>query len=182
MYGWFMQKLYSGYEDDSEDTLEYGWVFGITFFLVLFLSQTLYIWIFGEVGSIIAWVILIAWSGYVSYVLLYGRGEWYAQKVKEKAETIIAKRSIRTPKSRHEELDERERFAQSHLNTRDSNTNTKMSVEEMKEQLEKMAHQNGALISHDALVFIANFGGGAFHILETVIERAKIELVYINLD
>ena len=163
-----MEKIYSRYLDDGEDTLEYGWVFGITFFLVLFLSQTLYIWIFGEVGSIFAWLVLLTWSFIVSGFLLFGEGTPLYKKLKSFVDKVIKREYLtrsRTDISRIPEVKKME-----------SKPHDIKNVEEPKNSmstLEKKAHDQGALISQDGLSFIADFGGGADHVLETVITRAK---------
>ena len=54
-----------------------------------------------------------------------------------------------------------------------SNTKETHIGNERVEKLESFAHDNGALISKDALHFIADFGGAVDHVLKNVIEKAK---------
>ncbi len=172
MYGWLMERIYSRYVQDSEDTLEYGWVFGITFFLVLFLSQTLYIWIFGEVGSVLAWIVLLVWSFIVSYVLLFGSGTAIFKRMKEFVDNFVQRKYLHKAQIALKSIPETRKYASI---PSDMEEKKEQREEELMERLEKKAHAKGALISGDGLSFITDFGGGAEHVLDTVIERAKKE-------
>jgi len=168
-----MEKIYSRYTQDREDALEYGWVFGITFFLILFLSQTLYIWIFGEVGSILAWIVLLGWSLVISYILLFGSGTKILARMKGIVDNFIQKKYLHKAQIDLQNVPEMKRFESKPPESDMKEENTE-NIEPTTD-LEKKAHEEGALVSKDALEFIANFGGGADHVLEKVIRIAKKE-------
>lgn|GEM_PF-4376623 len=170
MLNWLIEKIYKGFIKDREDTLEYGWVFGITFFLVLFLSQTLSIWIFGEVGSLLAWIILLVWSLGVTYFLLFGSGTYIFNKLRTFVDNIVTKKYLtksRTDISRIPEVRKME--------SKPREEEPKEAANDAVTILEQKAHDAGALISRDALLFIAGFGGASDHVLEKVISTAKKE-------
>lgn len=171
MYDWIMHRIYRQYEADPEDSIEYGWVFGITFFLALFLSQTIFIWLFGEVDTFLGWLFLIIISLGATSFLIFGDSRKFYKKLGVRKKILLGRveRSLKKKKVRIKDVPEIRRMVRMPSETVLNGNPEDKQLEE----LEKKAHDGGALISREGLQFIFDFGGAADPVLKNVIEKSK---------
>jgi len=156
------------YKGEQEQYLEYGWVFVIVFFLVLFLSQALFISILGPIKSGFLWILLIIWSIFAAYYLLFGNSRLLYSRVHQKIASLIEKRTT----EKHADTSKIKKFEKSAPEFHDKEE-PRIHFNIFEKKLEQKAHDKGALISGEGIRHIMNFGGGAEKALKDVVERGR---------
>lgn len=165
------KKLFSKlYREESDQYLEYFWVFIIVFFLVLFLSQALFIWILGPLTSGFMWTLLILWSLLATYFLLFGNSQLLYAKIHEKISSLVKKeKSVSKDQIRLRDVPEVRQLASKPKEEQRFD----IPDDVFEKKLEQEAHEEGALISREGIKYIMSFKDAAEKVLHDVIERGK---------
>ena len=166
MYKKLLRKVYI---DEQTNTLEYLWVFIVVFFLVLFLSQALFVWIVGSIKFGFVWILLALWSLIASYYLLFGNSHKLFKSTFNKVKNIF-----RGDPSSAEQIDiSRSPDVEKLVSKPPDERSLHVHFDVLEKKFEQKAHDMGALISSEGLKLIMSFGGGAENILIDVIEKGK---------
>ena len=165
----YMNIFKKEYIDEQSNTLEYLWVFIIVFFLVLFLSQALFALVVGSVKSGIVWLLLVLWSVFATYYLLFGNSHLIYSRIQEKVKSFSKGSPSQKRQIDISRIPEVERLSSKPPD--DEKPHVHFDVLEKK--FEQKAHDMGALISGEGIKHIMSFGDAAEKVMEDVIERGK---------
>lgn len=166
MYKKLFRKLYPG---EARHYRDYIWVFIIVFSLVLLLSQAFFSWLFGPVASGFLWLLLVLWSVFATYFLLFANSHLFYRRIRGIFSHFF-----------YEEVPDKSETDISHLREVEKLQSKPADVKLpgipesiFEKKLEQEAHDEGALISREGLKYIMRFKGAAERVLKEVIEHGK---------